>query len=597
MSRHITSDGKQKKTIIAILLMAAIALASIGVYQVLAVGYSGNAYQNTTDLWIQEVHTNYLDSDQFFVSGVNITDWMAAHTTGGATGSNYSVGPYSYIISQNGTGVLATNTTTGNLDYYAAGYDIASVLASCVHAITDNDAGNQGGSIFIKRSLQPASYTIPGRFAVSIDYNITDTVQISEGVSIYSEGAMLNMSMLNKTALEFYSTTGTSVYSAKHSNIVVHSLGFVGYDSESNTNSSAIIVNCAGKLTELTNIVAYETSMPIQVLGPSYRVLMQNCFLEGAASGHYGTYGVYIDDGASTGNYPNGVTISACDISGFNEGIRVNGGYGVKISNCYFEANNKAISLEGGTTPMIENCFMQTPAAATGQMGIYIHGSNQRLAISNCYLEMNNGDYGVYNDVSSTIATITGTHFYAASSTAGYCIYANATMAGSMSGCRIQCAGVTATYGMYGAFTRFNMGDTMVIGGLKGIYQTGSNTQFDNVKFYNLGTALELTGNNNLVTSCYFDAPATAVTVSGTGNKFSGNFNFTTENSGAQAVTSGTTTASIAHGCSGAPDYVQLSANYNSGAYVTSIDATYIYIAYTNPGATKAIYWTAVYVP
>jgi hypothetical protein len=75
------------------------------------------------------------------------------------------------------------------------------------------------------------------------------------------------------------------------------------------------------------------------------------------------------------------------------------------------------------------------------------------------------------------------------------------------------------------------------------------------------------------------------------------NTGYITENFGAQEVYNTNTTTTITHGLAGTPTSISLTPTWDASAYISGVDATEFNVTFTDPTATKNLYWEAYYSP
>lgn len=93
---------------------------------------------------------------------------------------------------------------------------------------------------------------------------------------------------------------------------------------------------------------------------------------------------------------------------------------------------------------------------------------------------------------------------------------------------------------------------------------------------HSVGTAIDITGSNSVV-------------------KY--NHGYSTETFGVEEVYNTNTTATITHGLAGTPTSISITPTWDASAYISASDATTFTVTFTDPTATKDLYWEAYYQP
>jgi parallel beta-helix repeat protein len=139
-----------------------------------------------------------------------------------------------------------------------------------------------------------------------------------------------------------------------------------------------------------------------------------------------------------------------------------------------------------------------------------------------------------------------------------------------------------------------------------GVYiKSNNNTLYGN-RFYDdrggLATQtwavyLDANATNNIISLNTIGQNPQSINNTGTGNKIHDNIGFTTENFGVQEVYNTNTTATVTHGLAGAPTTISLTPTWDASAYISGVDAIEFNVTFTDPTATKDLYWEAYYQP
>jgi len=117
-------------------------------------------------------------------------------------------------------------------------------------------------------------------------------------------------------------------------------------------------------------------------------------------------------------------------------------------------------------------------------------------------------------------------------------------------------------------------------------------TTRDGIYIHGVGnTGIVIVGNtfSNLVTAPIVDAMG--------GTTIGYNTGFITENTGSEPVYDTNTTVMITHGLAGTPTSITITPSWDGSPFVANSNANNFNVTFTDPTATKAIYWTATYKP
>ena len=78
---------------------------------------------------------------------------------------------------------------------------------------------------------------------------------------------------------------------------------------------------------------------------------------------------------------------------------------------------------------------------------------------------------------------------------------------------------------------------------------------------------------------------------------FHNNIGYITEHYGSATVYNTNTTVTITHGLTTTPTSISITPTWDASAYVSGADATLFNVTFTDPTATKTLYWEAYYQP
>jgi hypothetical protein len=395
-----------------------------------------------------------------------------------------------YITFREADGLYyAKNGSSGEIHFQSD--DATVVIQSVINAI--NESNRQGGTLYLARSHYFETYQIPNRgYSLIFDYDINNTIQVPDGISIISDGALIKATDLNKTIFELNSEA--KGVNSNHWNWVVSGLAFIGHSN--NTNTTAIHLYDWPWLTVIDNIHTEHVANPVKIEGEAYRTVVQNSYF-GSGDGHRNQIiGIHVFQGRGAFP-PHAVTIVNNDISLCEEAIRVEDNtYGTKISNNYFEGNNVSINLTGAGYQMVTSNYFQP-----GRNSIGIYAENSPTIVSNSFLQgsgsagsvaiyHNNNDGQIVVDGNRAYLDADPTTFFYSPNTAAV----QATIVGNS---------VTLDWNSDSKFIDANLGGSIVSGnfirnGLPAIHQRVATTDAGNLftgnSFFNANISINTTG-------------------------------------------------------------------------------------------------------
>jgi predicted acyltransferase (DUF342 family) len=539
---------------------------------------------------------NYSITENMTVGGDLV---VSGNITGIALGNTAD-----YVIGRDATGeIYAKNGRTGNIDFKSA--NATEVIQSAIDALVASDRG--AGMIYLKRSDYGEIYNIPLRFGVSVDYTIDSPILVRHGISIISDGALLNVAGLNDTVLRL-NPEGYD-YGSTHLIWKISGLAFVGH--KDNTNTIAIHAYNWQYPLIIDNIHTEEVTNPIKIEGTAYRTVVQNClFIVGA--GNRGEAGVHIFKGR--GPYPpNGATVVNSDVSTFKTGIKVDDGYGIRVTSNYLEGNGIAIDSSGGSVNIVGN-YIQPGENGTG---VYIYGGT--IITGNTFLQGGGAanSTGVHAARSEGQVLVSG-NMVATDSTDTVFFYSSVPIRATIVGNTVALkVGATSKF-IDAELTGSTISGNHISRGNPAIRQRMSPAWQENVfsgnTFFSSATAI-ITGGRDHVLDNAFSACQTDIQLIGPfnvvrGNNLRGfvatinttgmgggctienNIGFVTENSG---TTSAGTSIDVSHGLDGTPDHVIVSPlGQTNQFYVTNKGPTTFTIV---SQASVEFDWFATYKP
>ncbi len=492
----------------------------------------------------------------------------AAPTTIIESGSN--VDTASYIIFQDSGTIYAKNGTTGKIEF--SGTDASTVIQSAVNILT------KGGSIFIKTNTSATEYVIPGRFTIFVDYILTSSILMNNDVSIFSDGATLDITKLNDVAFRF--NPNGEQYFIKKNWLTVSGLQFIGNTANANTGAIDVLNWSRGMVID--NIKTWHISYPLTLRGSVYNCNIQNSQLD---TGVEGIRLLKIGDG-SGGHIPNAVKIHNNDIGNFAKSINMDSGLTVKITSNYFEATITGINITGGSVHITNNYF--NPYA--NNKAIY---TNVELSILGNIFDLGTNTIGIHFDkyygrssiANNQISLASGSKFYYSTQISSPVITGNIGYStvdgGSYISAPLRMASILGNF-VTGSSIAFNL-----TGGYKNIVSHNS--------FYGCATAIQDTNTSDTISDNSFNSCTTDLNVNGANNiihdnlfedaviiigsqKARNNIGYKTESSGAFIGTG--SQKIIPHGLAKTPSIIILS-NKDDGAdpfQSAPADATNIYI-------------------
>jgi predicted acyltransferase (DUF342 family) len=514
-----------------------------------------------------------------------------------------------YVIGRDATGIIyARNGATGDIDFQST--NASYVIQSAIDAV---EAGpRDSGMVYIKKADYRDLYFIPSQYTVLVDYNIDTTIQVYDGISIISDGALLRVTSLNATVLEL--NPDGEDYGSNHPQWKISGIVFVGHHD--NTKTTAIhMYNWQNEMV-IDNINTRQVATAVKVEGTAYRTVIQNSHFAYGAVPWTGNGETAVRVFQGRGSYaPHATNIINCDISSFKTGIQIDDGYGIRVLNNYFEANDVAVDSSASMVTVIGN-YIQP---GRGQIGVYA-GSGTTTITGNLF--MLGGDatdsYGIYAVASTLVSSNSisvdagdNTFFYSPSqvgATIGDNIYGAdggdpnqnfidaELMRSLVTNNRISRASIGIRQRRPNPDSRNLYTGNMFWNCIKGVV-TGGRDHVRNNEFL-WGTLSEtdiiLNGSNNIVKDNYLGGGTTKIDTSGmgSGNIIEDNIGFVTETSG---TTSAGTSIVVTHGLVGTPDQVT----------VTPLGQTdYYYITGKGPTtftivseANVAFDWYATYKP
>jgi predicted acyltransferase (DUF342 family) len=481
-----------------------------------------------------------------------------------------------FVIGRDATGeIYARNGITGNIDFTSN--NASEVIQSAIDAL--DASPRDAGTIYLQRSQYLQWYSIPLRFWVVVDYKIDYTIDIPPGISIISDGAMMDISDLDGTA--FRLNPDGDDYGSGHFIWKISNLGFVG--DQSNRNTNAIHARNWQYALIIDNIHCEEVTNPIKIEGTAYRTVVQNC-LAIVGAGNDGEIGVHIFKGR--GPYsPNGATVINSDFSTFKTGIKIDDGYGVRVTNNYMEGNDIAVDSSGGHVSVVGNYFQP----GTGGIGVYVYGGT--AITGNTFLQGGSAanSYGVYAARSEGQVLISG-NLVATDSADNAFFYSDvptrATIVGNTVALKVgvtskfidaELTGSTVTGNhvsrgdpairqrMSPAWQENIFSDNTFFSSVTAIITGGRDHVLDNA-FSACQTDIQLLGGDNVVRGNNLRGSVARIDTSGMGggNIIEGNFGYVTENYG---TTSAGTSIDVTHGLDGTPDHVIVTPLGQTGYY------------------------------
>jgi len=535
--------------------------------------------------------------DLFTVEKSDGTEVFSIDKDGNIVSESATISSPSFIVYRSAVAMWkAYNCVTGVVDF--SGTNGQTVLEAAIAALPF-----AGGTIYLKRAVTALeTYTLPGRWVSPVDFTFASTVEVPDGVSVISDGAVIKATTLDDAVFDL--NTDDEPYNLHGYMMVMQGLAIIGGRA---VTPNQIAIKCSGwsRGPQIRDVRIYECTNGIQFNGPVYNALIESCVLDGGYCGA-GGYGISLQTHDAV--VPNANHISHCDISSYAIGADLQSGGGNTVDNCYLEGNT--LGIHGDAKGTISGCFIQAGAGQTcvqtGSMGLN----------GNCFEATGVGSIAV--DVLNTRApVISGNNFYtynggkAITCSAGY---ASSPITGNTI---FMGGGVAVTQGINGDFRRSTItGNKFIFGdagntGVPAVDIAGDRIVFvgntwaetcggtclrytaadDNVIVGNrFGGVLDIhgvSGDNVVITGNL----VTTITIDAGTARIHGNAGYVTENSGTAMGTGAQ--QEIHHGLSVTPNRVILS-EYLTGAAIpyqsAAADGTHIYVLAT---INKDFLWEA----
>jgi hypothetical protein len=505
----------------------------------------------------------------------------------------------SYVVYGSNGQFFARNGTTGQNDF--SDVDATVVMQSAL-----NNTCSQG-SVFLKKTTSPSSYSVPDGWNQDIDFKVMETLYVPVGISVYSDGATVDATEVNGVALSLNANANDTYYSSSKGWVIS---GVTIFGGNTNANGVGIRVYDYMGVVIISNIQVFDEFIGIQVEGRCYRTTIQDSWIHfsSATPREEGTIGVEICRGVSTGD-PNGLSLNHLDIGNYDCAIYQIHGTNVIITDCWIEGNTVGIQP---SSAYIAGCYIQP---YDNGYGIYGHVGGQR--ISGCHFVLGANCAGVYNTqdyavpiIESTLFDLTGVNAVGVfggpgtrvspliSNSRTWTASTNNSLVGGfvqyavVQGCYL--AGNPALNLSQSGICSYNkvVGNTFYYA-TTGIRLGGSYNLIDgNVFDHGTTNILQTAGGSNLITDNIFASSTAISIVGGSAPIYDSNTGYVTENKGTATITTSTSIA-FNHGLATTPTLVLASFNLASyGNYTWTATTTQITITVSTSG-TYTVYWYA----
>ena len=401
------------------------------------------------------------------------------------------------IISKTGTTFYAKNGTTGST--VASGVEICAVIQSAATALATT-----GGVIYIKKNPSPSVNPggVPPHWSnnISVDYDMNSgaTIDIPEGVSIDSDGVVLDVRTRNDVIFRWNNSVG--YYDTAHYRTFIKGVMF--YGAIANANTKAILVKNWLWNFIIDNCYAQGVNYPVELYGPVYRATVRDCVFG------FGTTGILLSNNSG---YPNATKIIGNDIGTFTTAIS-GGGTPIFISHNYLEGNTTAIA--------VEMCTIVSNYISTGTVGIAFTSSGAR--VTNNHFNLTTGTGIVFTG--STLCNTIANNYFVINGANGIDI-TNDNNSPIVTGNVVELSN-------NGHFVTGKLLDGTITGNrIQGGNQAAillsacANSNIDSNDFYSCTLGMDLTGVNNcaITGNSFANCTADLTTASGTGSTLTGN--------------------------------------------------------------------------
>ena len=262
--------------------------------------------------------------------------------------------------------------------------------------------------------------------------------------------------------------------------------------------------------------------------------------------------------------------------------------WGLKIFNCLSEyGGGSGFNLDGTSQAYIAfNYASEHTGMGYDIIATYSTITNNVAMVNhdtNFYIQTNNCD--ISNNISIGDSSYPNKGFYLQSSIGGTVFSSNVAYKSASCDYDIQ----TVKNGIISNDISRDGGNT----GFR--IRTCEYSEISNNVAYNSATTsfnIANTNTNCLIKNNIQSGTGTWTVVLGTGTKINGNIGYVTENSGVATVYNTNTTVVINPGMSVTPTTITVSADFAGAPWVSTITSgTSVTITFTNPGATKHIFW------